>query len=60
MANDNFSHSNAISLIPSFFLIINSLNGMYDIYAVVGQKSMFYYQDFSNSDYEYLSLDFFM
>lgn len=30
-----------LSLIPSYFLIINSLNGMYDIYAEVGQKSMF-------------------
>lgn len=30
-----------LSLIPSYILIVKSLSGMYDIYAQIGQKSMF-------------------
>ena len=30
-----------LSLLPSYILIVNSLNGIYDIYNEIGQKSMF-------------------
>lgn len=30
-----------LSLLPSYILIVNSLNGIYDIYNQIGQKSMF-------------------
>lgn len=30
-----------LSLIPSYILIVKSLNGIYDIYAQIGQRSMF-------------------
>ncbi len=30
-----------LSIVPSYFLIVKSLDGMYDIYAQIGQRSMF-------------------
>ncbi len=38
-----------LSILPSYILIIKSLNGMYDIYSQIGQKSMFLLSGFLGS-----------